>query len=213
MHFQPFFRRFGLALPALLLAALPAAGADKGGGPAGTNPNEFKIVKLTDLKNDYRQKPRAISGASAKAKEWGVFDATFATVPDWIDGLVATFTVMLDNPKADVKKGETRISLFQTTIEYADVEKGKDHKVGVVMPPAALLRYGTPIGFAVQFSIDGQEVASMGVGDGILKSRENWWADPQILDSSIVQKREGYMIDRAKSPFQLIDIDSYEVSR
>lgn len=214
MHLSAPFRNIVLATASLLCAAFPALAQQRGGGPAGTNPNEFKIIKLSDLKGgESRQKLRALSGASAKAKEWGIFDATFATAPDWIDEMVVSYTVMLLNPKADAKKGEIPISLFQATVEYSDIEKGKNHKVGVVLPPAALLRYGDPIGFAVQFSIGGQEIAAQGVGDGILKNRENWWEDSQILDSPKVQKREGYLIDRMKSPFQLVDIDSYEVSR
>jgi hypothetical protein len=212
MHHKTSFALRAVALLAAFLFSF-SAGAQQKGGPAGTNPNEFKIVKLSDLKHDSRQKLRAMSGTSAKAKEWGVFDVTFATAPEWIDGLVATFTVVLDNPKADEKKGERRISIFQTSAEYPDVAKGNDHKVGVVLPPTAFLRYGDPIGFAVQFTVGGQEIAAQGQGDGLLKGRDAWWGDSRILDAPIVQRREGYLFDRMKSPFQLVDIDSYEVSR
>ena len=200
-------------LPLFLVALAAVSASAQAPGPAGTNPNEFKIVKLSDLIRDYRQKPKALTGVSAKAKEWGVFDVEFATRPDWIEGLVAIYTVIFDNEKADEKKGEKRISLFQATVEYPDVAKANDHKAGVVLPPAVLLRRGRPIGFAVQFQVAGQEIAAMGVGEGILKGRENWWADPAILGAPIVQKFDGYLVDRMKSPFQLVDIDSYEVSR
>lgn len=205
------FRSAAIAAFAAFAASAPAQQAVK--GPPGTNPNEFKVLKLSDLNHDYRQKPKTLSGSSAKSKEWGVFDVTFATAPEWIDGLVATYTVMFDNPKADEKKGERRISMFRTTVEYPDVEKGNDHKAGVVLPPAVLLRHGRPVGFAVQFTVGGQEVGALGIEDGILKGREKWWADPKILDSQIVQKRDGYLVDRMKSPFLLVDIESYEVSR
>ncbi len=202
------------ALFAALLFAAQASAQGQAKGPPGTNPNEFKVVKLTDLKHDYLQKPRALSGASAKAKEWGVFDVTFATAPEWIDGLVATFTVVLDDPKADVKKGDAKLSLFQTTLEYPHVDKGNTHKIGVVLPPAALGRFGVPIGFAVQFSVAGQEIAAQGVAEGMLKTvGDGWWTNPKVLEAPFLQNRDGYLVDRMKSPFLLVDIDSYEVSR
>ena len=121
-------------------------------GPAGTNPGDVKITKLTKLTdfNDYKQKAKNIDGkTSARSRIWGVFDATFQTTPAWIDSMTVTFTIMLDNPKADAKKGEKRLSLLQTTVEYGDVAQDREHKAGAVLLPAALLRYGEPIGFAV----------------------------------------------------------------
>ena len=191
-------------------AQQPAAAA----GPAGANPNEIKITKLTDLSHDYQQKARSIDGrTSQKSRTWGVFDATFATAPEWIDSMRVTFTVILLNPKADAKKGEKQMTLMQTTVEYADIEQDREHKVGAVLLPAALLRFGAPLGFAATFSVDGKEVASQGVGKGPLQSHKDWWKDPAILDHPNVQRRDGYLVDRMKSPFQLVDPDSYELSR
>lgn len=212
MRLHTLFSIRSAAVAAVAAVAVQAT-AQQPAGPAGTNPNEFKVLKLSDLKSDFAKKPSTLSGPSAKAKEWGVLDVTFATAPEWIDGLTATFTVMFDNPKADEKKGERRISLFQTTIEYPDIAKGNDHKAGAVMLPSALLRFGRPIGYAVQFMVAGQEVGAMGVGEGILKDKAEWWKDPKILDNPIVQRRDGYLVDRMKSPFQLVDLHSYEVSR
>lgn len=217
--FKPFFRSAVLAA-AFLCSTQPGALA-QGKGPAGTNPNEFKITKLSNLKNECRQKPTSIKGNSAKSKEWGVFDVSFATAPEWIDGLFATFTVVLADPKNTVKAGNTSIpqlTLFETTIEYPNVEKGNEHTVGVVLPPAALLRYGVPVGFAVRFSVAGQEIASQGVAEGTIKNLlkivgESWWASPKLLDAPFLQKLDGYLVDRMKSPFLLVNIDSYEVSR
>ena len=214
MNFQSKSAIRAATLAAAMLLASQAGAQGQAKGPPGTNPNEFKVVKMTDLKHDYLQRARSLSGASAKAKEWGVFDVTFATAPEWIDGLVATFTVILEDPKADMKKGETKLSLFQTTVEYPHVEKGNVHKIGVVIPPAALARFGTPSGFAVQFSVAGQEIAAQGVTEGMLKSvGEGWWTNPKVLEAPFLQNREGYLVDRMKSPFLLVDIDSYEVSR
>ena len=192
------------------VAQQPAAPA---AGPAGTNPGDVKILKLTDF-NDYRQKAKSLTGkTSQKSRIWGVFDVTFQTVPQWIDSMTITYTVILLNPKPDAKKGEKPMTLMQTTVEYADVQQDREHKAGAVVLPAALLRLGEPLGFAVSISVGGKEVASQGVGKGPLQSHKEWWKDSAILDHPNVQRRDAYMMDRMKSPFQLVDPDDYELSR
>ena len=192
------------------VAQQPAAPA---AGPAGTNPGDVKILKLTDF-NDYRQKAKSITGkTSQKSRVWGVFDVTFQTVPQWIDSMTITYTVILLNPKPDAKKNEKPMTLMQTTVEYADVAQDREHKAGAVVLPAALLRLGEPLGFAVSISVGGKEVASQGVGKGPLQSHKEWWKDSAILDHPNVQRRDAYMMDRMESPFQLVDPDDYEMSR
>ena len=192
------------------VAQQPAAPA---AGPAGTHPGDVKILKLTDF-NDYRQKAKSITGkTSQKSRIWGVFDVTFQTVPQWIDSMTITYTVILLNPKPDAKKNEKPMTLMQTTVEYADVAQDREHKAGAVVLPAALLRLGEPLGFAVSISVGGKEVASQGVGKGPLQSHKEWWKDSAILDHPNVQRRDAYMMDRMESPFQLVDPDDYEMSR
>jgi hypothetical protein len=214
MKTSPIQRARALLIAAAAFAAVAAhAQQPAAPGPAGTNPGELKITKLTDF-NDYKQKAKNIEGkTSQRSRIWGVFDVTFQTTPAWIDSMTVTFTIMLDNPKADAKKGEKRLSLFQTTVEYGDVAQDREHKAGAVLLPAALLRYGDPIGFAVSFSVGGQEVASQGVAKGALVQQKEWWKNPAVLDNQNVQRRSGYLVDRMKSPFQLVDPDDYEMSR
>ena len=215
MKTSPIWRARALLVAAAFAAVAahaqqPAAAS----GPAGTNPGELKITKLTDLAHDYQQKAKSIDGkTSQRSRIWGVFDASFQTTPAWIDSMTVTFTVVLLNPKADTKAGEKPMSLLQTTVEYADVAQDRDHRVGVVLRPAALLRFGDPLGFAVSFSVGGEEVASQGVAKGALAQQKEWWKKPEILEHPNVQRREGYLVDRMKSPFQLVDPDNYELSR
>ena len=192
------------------VAQQPAAPA---AGPAGSNPGEVKILKLTDF-NDYKQKAKSITGkTSQKSRVWGAFDVTFQTVPQWIDSMTITYMVMLFNPKADAKKNEKQLTLMQTTVEYADVAQDREHKAGAVVLPAALLRLGEPIGFAASISVAGKEVASQGVSRGPLASHKEWWKEDAVLNSPNVQRRDSYMVDRMDSPFQLVDPDDYELSR
>lgn len=216
MKTSPIRRARALLVAAAAFAAVaahaqqPAAAA---AGPAGTNPGELKITKLTDF-NDYKQKAKSIDGkTSQRSRIWGVFDASFQTTPAWIDSMTVTFTLVLLNPKADPKAGEKPMSLLQTTVEYADIAQDRDHRVGVVLRPAALLRFGDPLGFAVSFSVGGEEVASQGVAKGALAQQKEWWKNPAVLEHPNVQRREGYLVDRMKSPFQLVDPDNYELSR
>ena len=198
---------FAVSFAAAQQPAAPAA------GPAGSNPGDVKITKLSDF-NDYKQKAKSITGkTSQKSRVWGVFDVTFQTVPQWIDSMTITYTVMLFNPKADAKKNEKQLTLMQTTVEYADVQQDREHKAGAVVLPAALLRLGEPIGFAATISVGGKEVASQGVSRGPLAAHKEWWKEDAVLNSPNVQRRDAYMTDRMKSPFQLVDPDDYELSR
>ena len=207
---QKSLRPLAAASLALFALAAPAQGpAQK--GPAGSNPGEVAIQTITNLRDFEQKSPSVVSGS--RNKRWGVFDVSFATTPDWVDDATVTFYVMLQNPKADPKKGERPMSFFTLTLSYADVARGKDHKVGAVLQPAALLRYGKPIGLAAKISVGGKEVAAKAEGEGRLKTAEKWWEDPKIVNAPVVQRRDGYLIDRMKSPFQLQDNDNYEESR
>ena len=200
-----------LAAAALFLAAAAAPAQQPQKGPPGTNPGEVSITGITSPRDFEQKSPSVVSGT--KNKRWGVFDVSFATKPDWVDDVSVTFYAMLQNPKADVKNGERPLTLFTLTLSYSDVARGKDHKVGAVLQPAALLRYGKPMALAAKISVGGKEVATASEGEGRLKSAEKWWEDQKILDPKVVQRKDGYLIDRMKSPFQLQDNDNYEESR
>lgn len=170
-----------------------------------------RIKKLSALDRDCRQNSVGLGGKSAKAKVWGVFNVTFDTAPEWIDALSITYTVMLQNDKA--KAGEKLFSLMQVTSIYPDLAMGRDHQAGAILVPAGFERYGRPIGFAVQMFVDGNLVAEEGLGEGSLKGVPKWWLNPTVMESPKMQKLNGYLVERSKSVFALVDLDSYEVSR
>ncbi len=182
-------------------------------GPAGSTEGEVKITKLSDLGHDYQQKARSVDGkTSQKSKIWGVFDVSFATAPEWIDSLTVTYTVVMQKT-GQLKPGEKAISVFQVSVEDPDVEQGRDHKAGAVLKPAALKRFGKVIGFAAEISVGGKVVAADSQTEGPLRGQEKWWLNPKIMEGANVARRDGYLLDRMKTPFQLVDIDNYEVSR
>ena len=179
--------------------------------PAAPSSDILRIRKVTELGRDMFQRAPSMGNRSPKQKDWGVLDVTFDSAPEWIDEMTVTFTVMLQNKKA--KQGEPVFSLLTLTSEYRDIAQGRDRKAGVVVLPVAMERHGQPIGIGVQFFRDGELIAESGVGAESLSSKEKWWGNKQITDHPTVRKREGYLIERSKSPFALVDIDSYEASR
>lgn len=105
------------------------------------------------------------------------------------------------------------MTLFQLTASYSDVQQGRDRKVGVVLPPAALERFGAPIGFVAQFTVGGQPAGVMASSESTLRSVDKWWENPAVIDHQNVAKRSGYLLERSKSVFGLVEIDNYEAGR
>jgi hypothetical protein len=68
------------------------------------------------------------------------------------------------------------------------------------------------VAIAVEISVGGKVVAEDSVEEG-LKLGPRWWKDPVIVESKDVTARDGYLLEKARSPFALISIDDYEVSR
>lgn len=171
----------------------------------------LRIRKMTDLNRDYRQRAYPLGNRSVKPRDWGVFDVTFDMAPEWVDEMTITYTVMLQNSK--VKPPEKVLSLMKLTAMYSDVERGRDRKAGIVIAPSTLARYGDPIGFAVEIFVAGQLAAEEGVVTGPLRGQQDWWKNPAVVDSAAVQKRDGYLVERSKSVFGLVDLDAYEVGK
>ncbi len=201
---------FAASLAACLLALLSSSGV-YAQQPVPQASEILRIKSVTDLGREYQQRAMGMGAKTANPKIWGVFDAVFDTAPEWIDELTVTYTLMLFNDKA--KKDEKALSLMKLTVEYGDIAQGREHRAGVVVSSAALGRFGKPIGFAAQFFIGGTPVAELGVVDGSLRGQERWWVNPLVVDSPLVQKRDSYMVERSKSVFSLVDIDSYEAGR
>lgn len=192
----------------LLAMFFVSSAVAQGNAPA---PEFLQIRKLTDLRNDYRQRALPLGNRTAKPRDWGVFDVTFNVFPEWMDEITITYTVMLENEKT--KPGEKQFSLMTLTVMYSDVAQGRDRKAGVVISPSALERYGSPIGFSAQIFVAGQLVSELGVENGSLRGRQNWWKNPNVTDSDAVQKRDGYLVERSKSVFNLVDLDAYEAGK
>ncbi len=197
----------------------------------------FNKNQMPRLGNDssWQQKTPHIAGNSRKEQIWGVLDYSFDTDLAWTDDMTVNFYVLMDaslitkaeykDPLADPKQ---RFSFMQLTLRYSDIPKGKDHKVSAVLLPAALMRFGRVIAMGFEATVKGEVVFTTGnqMVAGELKkglemmiqknpavAKENWWTLQPIVGNDKCVKRDGYLVDRAKTPFAFSAIDDYEMSK
>lgn len=193
----------------------------------------FKGPKIRQDSTWKARTPRIAGNAQAKEQTWGVFDYSFETKVPWTDNMTATFYLMLDAEevirKKDVPEDTPRFSLMQLSLRYSDIPKGKDHKISAVLLPAALERFGKPIGLGLEVSvgdtvvyvddknIDGvlvmalQKLAQANPGGKLPK----WWeyVNANAMIQSKMARRSDYLLDRAKTPFAVVAIDDYLLSK
>lgn len=194
--------------------------------------NKNQVPRLGN-ESSWQQKTPHIAGNSRKEQLWGVLDYTFDTDMPWTDDMTVNFYVLLDaelksapGPKDPLANPDQRFSFMQLTLRYSDIPRGKDHKISAVLLPAALLRFGRVIGMGIEVTVRGEVVFSnQQVGGELQKTlakmvqnnpavaKENWWTLQGIVAGPKSVKRDGYLVDRAKTPFGLFAIDDYEMSR
>ena len=197
----------------------------------------FNKNQMPRLGNDssWQQKTPHIAGNSRKEQIWGVLDYSFDTDLAWTDDMTVNFYILMDaslitkaeykDPLADPNQ---RFSFMQLTLRYSDIPKGKDHKVSAVILPAALMRFGRVIGMGFEATVKGEVVFTTGnqMVAGDLKkgletmvqknpnvAKENWWTLQPIVANDKCVKRDGYLVDRSKTPFALVSPDDYEMSK
>jgi hypothetical protein len=146
---------------------------------------------------------RSIS--NRRPREWMLFDVVYDTVPEWLDTVDFAYSVMTERRTPDGKK---EFGLFQTSVRYLDVARG-EHTSCVVLPPRVAERYGECVALALEISQDGKPLASQSEVriEGL---PDDWWKNARVLDNPSVIRRDGYLVDRSRTPFALINIDDYE---
>lgn len=172
------------------------------------------LKEITGL-TDYEVDTPTFAHQNGKKKKWGVFSATFDALPKWTPQLSATYYVFFERQQQLVE-GDKRYAFVTVTCNYADIEQGRDRKIGAVIPPNALKRLGKPLGICVQLSVGDKVVAQKSEETGILKKYPKWWENPQVIDTSVnkfLDKPSGQLLDRAKTVFAYVDMDSYEESK
>jgi len=192
----------------------PAAGAAVGREGASIRIRDFaKPNKVTVARApEYSANPSTPRKSRSKPREWVLFEVGYETAPEWIDEVEFIYSVMTESKDAEGKK---TYSLFQTSVRYTDVIRG-EHQSCVALHPNAILRYGLENGptrgvaaVALEILIDGKPVTSR--SEVNMNLPEDWWKNPTVLNNSSLVKRDGYLMDRSKSPFALINSDDYEM--
>lgn len=164
------------------------------------------VLKVRDLTG---YGPRALvkspdSGASRRAvsREWAELSLQYDTEPEWLDEVVFQFYVLLRN------KTTTDFTLLQGTVSYVDVARGAKHMGVAYVRPAALARYGDIVGVAVEAKVKGEVVNAF--SEGRLPSKplpQDWWKTPNLIP------KDGYILEKAKTPFALVNYDDYEATK
>ena len=141
---------------------------------------------------------------------WARVMVEYETEPEWIDELIFSYYV-LTLTEVDGKKS---YSFFRNNVRYIDIKEGRRHYSAVFLRPNTIERYGEPVAIAVEISYKG-EIA--GTATDVEKSAGlpagEWWKNRRVIDNDLVTERNGYLLNRAESPFALINIDDYEAIR
>ena len=148
----------------------------------------------------------AMPKVSKRPREWALLEVMYETGSKWTDELVFDYYVMT---KGKSEEGKDAFSFYTVKIRYVDVPKG-EHMSCVAIPPSLVERFGEPVAEALEITgKDGKVLDSKSASVTAGLSKE-WWKDPKVLDNPNVTRRNG-MVDRAKTPFALVNTDDYEV--
>ncbi len=161
-----------------------------------------------------------------RVRQWALFEVTYETAPAWLDEVEFNYTVMLRRP---TEKNTDEYSIFRASVKYLDVAgalnplnaNGGVHQSCVVLHPNAFTRYGDErdgatrgvVAIVLEISVDGRVMATESEVAAPYRTKipADWWKNPQVLNSDAVKMRDGYLMDRSKSPFAMINPDDYEM--
>lgn len=181
-----------------------AQGVRAASGKSSSSKAAFRLKKLTEPKNSLVKSPEFDGKVNrpdrnnGKNKRWAAVEAEYVTTVDWVDEMTFTFHVLTEDSKKE-------FHYFTTTVTYLDIAKG-EHGACVMLPPAAVVRYGTPTALGVEVEAEGKQ---LGVEMTGIKSP--WWT--QLDKIKKLERHSGYLQDRSKTPFGMTHIDEYEVVR
>jgi hypothetical protein len=96
-------------------------------------------------------------------------------------------------------------------VKYIDIEKGREHLSSVYLRPSTLKRYGAVVASAVEISYEGRVVAEKAESE--IPMLDRWWTKSEVIENKDVTVRDGYLLDKAQTPFALVNVDDYEVSK
>lgn len=163
-----------------------------------------------------------------RPRRWALFELKYATSADWVDELTFTWHVLAKAEGAELSKSEkaakleggeptvTPYSYYTATVRYVNIPRG-DHMACVALPPSTVEHFGKPVCISVEItdkngnSLEVKTEDTSGVSKADPKGR--WWEAESVMNSSNpalkIARRNG-LVDRAKTPFALLNSSDYE---
>ena len=194
------------ALAQQVVRTVPAGGSRPASSRAAfrikdlSKPGKPSLVSSPDIDGKVKSPGHISRGQGWK---WSMLEVKYETAPEWIDEVTFTFYVLCQDSKTK------EYHLFQTAVSYLDIAKG-DHVAAVMLPPNAVVRYGEPVSFGVEVSIDGEKVAESATGAG----GPGWWTTGlEKIPEARLKRHSGYLQDRSRTPFGVTYVDEYEAVR
>jgi hypothetical protein len=145
-----------------------------------------------------------ISRGSATPQEWFQVMVSYDSAPEWIDELTFRYYVMTGQRE----QGKKHFALFKGVVRYADIPEGRNHLSTAYLHPRAMDRYGEVVAVACEVVHEGKVIAEE--SDVAMKLPDQWWRNPLVVDNADVTVKDGYLLDRSRSPWALINIDDEE---
>lgn len=162
---------------------------------AFAQPSPGDVLRIRGIKVGRQQTPaydvRRVTMQTGEVKEWGQILVKFETSPDWIDQLDFTFYALV---KSD--EGKNPYTLFQSSISYVNLERGK-HESVMYLHPSTGARYGKVDRVALLVRMNGQLVGM----ESEPPSKQRWWEQLSPV--------QGYLLNRLQTPFAMINYDNY----
>lgn len=195
----------GLLCAALLAGVLPAQGQLRRptAGPAmpaspalpGVAGAAVKIKKLAPVKAVTPVlEVKHGSSSTSRPKDWWCARMEFETAQDWTIALEITTYVYVED-----QSNKNAPLMFKDVTTYVDLEKGT-HLVDVFLHPDTFKKVGLPKYIAVEIRAAGAVVATESTA-----STPRWWDNFTPV--------EGVLLPRARTPFAVLDYDSYPCVR
>lgn len=191
-------------------------------GTAEAPEKVLRISKITGIGNRANVETpiynTSVPRGASVGKVWTQIEVVYETArsdDEWLSDL--TFSYYALAKRTDKEKG-VLYTMYRKNIHYVDIEMSRKpltHRSSVFLRPSAIKRNGELVAVAVEISYNGQIVdkaTEYSPGIQLPKSEnDEWWKNTVITESKITTVDNDSLLDRAHSPWALINIDDYEV--
>jgi len=184
-------------------AAYPAVA---GAGAAGAGAASERVVRIREFvgfgPRGLARTPEYTSSAPSgknPSRDWAQLVVLFDSEPEWMDEVTFQYYALLHLRTSD------DYTLMRGAVTHLDVARGRGHMSSAYLRPSTLARYGEVAAVAVEILYKGEVVAV--ASDGKMPKGQlpaEWWKNPRLAP------KEGYILNKAQTPFALVNFDDFE---